>query len=112
MIYQDRIRQAYERHGISAEILCKITGISPASLSRFMTSNKNLLELSDLMRTLSDLDALAIDASPYQLPFDDPAAVRAMITRFRSGLRFIPVPCGPQEEIADFEATETTEAKQ
>src|ERR1700722_18565214 len=45
MIYQDRIRRALTDHDISAEDLCKIVGVSPASLSRFMTRNANLPEL-------------------------------------------------------------------
>ena len=101
MLYQDRIRAAYERLNISAETLSAVAGISPASL---MTRNANLPELSGLMQTIADLDALVIDASPYSLPFDDADALKNMIERFRSGLRFIPVVVGKAEEIADFEA--------
>jgi transcriptional regulator with XRE-family HTH domain len=103
MLYQDRIRAACERLNVSAETLSAVVGISPASLSRFMTKNSNLPELSKLMRTIADLDALVIDANPYSLPFDDVEAVKKMIERFRAGLRFIPVVVGPAEEIADFE---------
>ena len=106
VIYQDKIRAACERLDISAETLAALVGISPASLSRFMTKNANLPELSVLMETISDLDALVSDAAPYSLPFDDVAATKKMIERFRAGLRFIPVAVGPQEEIADFEVEE------
>ncbi|HTC64952.1 MAG TPA: hypothetical protein VK709_19075 [Candidatus Saccharimonadales bacterium] len=112
MLYQDKIREAFERHRISAEIICRIVpGLNPTGLSRFMNHNVTLPALPELMQTLSDLDALAADAKPYGLPFDNPAELRKTIERFRSGLRFVPIPIGPKEEIADFEA-ETTETKQ
>jgi transcriptional regulator with XRE-family HTH domain len=103
VIYQDKIRAAYERLNISAETLAAMAGISPASLSRFMTRNANLPELSKLMQTIADLDTLVIDANPYSLPFDDADALQKMIERYRGGLRFIPVAVGTREEIADFE---------
>jgi len=103
MLYQDRIRAACERLNISAGTLAAVAGISQASLSRFMTRNANLPELSVLMQSIADLDALVSDAAPYSLPFDNVEAVKKMIERYRGGLRFIPVAVGTREEIADFE---------
>jgi hypothetical protein len=93
MLYQDKIRTAFERHQISAEIICKIVpGLNPTALSRFMTRNVSLPVLPELMRTLSDLDALATDAPPYSLPFHDPTAVKKLINEYRNnGTRYIPV---------------------
>jgi transcriptional regulator with XRE-family HTH domain len=93
MIPQNMIRTFMERHGISAEILCKATGVSPASLSRYMNWNKNLPDLIGLLQTLETLDQIANDSPPYSIPYSDPAAVRKLIDEYRNnGTRYIPVP--------------------
>jgi hypothetical protein len=105
MIYQDKIRAAFERHQISAEIICRIVpGLNPTGLSRFMNKNISLPEsvLVELMQTIADLDKIAGDAVPYNVPWNDPTAVRKMIDDYRSGVRFIPVPIGG-EPAGDFE---------
>ena len=103
MIYQDKIRAAFERHQISAEIICKIVpGLNPTGLSRFLNKNVTLPALPELMRTLSDLDALATDCPPYSLPFHDPSAVRKLIDEYRNnGTRYIPVAVGGTEVDAE-----------
>jgi transcriptional regulator with XRE-family HTH domain len=113
MLPQDIVRAAMKRHDMSAEDVCKITGVSPASLSRFMAGNKNLPGLVELLRTLYDLDKIAADSPPYAVPVHDATAVRKMIEDYRNGTRYIPVAVGGQESLPDFEAkaTEATEIK-
>jgi hypothetical protein len=106
MIYEDKIRSALTTLDCSADFLCAIAEISSKKLSRALSGIQALSgpELTHLMKTIENLKGLASDADPYPVSFRRVDLIRRMLERRKAGIHFIPIPLGPQAEIADWEA--------
>jgi hypothetical protein len=105
VVHENLIKSKLEAMNCPADVFCSLTSVSPTRWSRALRGLAPLTgpEIESLSKVAEDLAGLVRDAEPFPLSFRNLATIKSLLNQRRNGVRWIPVPLGPEKIIREVE---------
>jgi len=113
MVHENSIKTKLESMNCPADVFCSLASISPTRWSRALRGLAPLSgpEILSLTEIIDDLLGLVRDAEPFPISFKNPRVIKTLLEQRQNGVRWIPIPVGPETIIKEIEL-ETASARQ